>query len=275
PWPAMPCNKGPRQTLLWMGPPRSATSLAPAMPAESCEPWNGLRSRLQRVLLGISKTGSLQTLSHSSTQPHASVDILLFPMELGSQLVGALLWAQPSHAVAPAPATVAATVAAEWHVQAHLHVAVENTGTKTPAVKVVKAVTGGGLRDGGSGGDGGQHCEPAQLVFSQVAMRAVAGVLVDCLVAPHLRSLQQVCAAAHLLAHASDVCALASVLSSAVSEALRSELHVELQVKVAMGAVAVATSATGGGGGATAPLNYGFMLQMRPPSTLTQTQIPA
>ncbi|GLI59316.1 hypothetical protein VaNZ11_001170 [Volvox africanus] len=289
PWSAkMLSSKEPKQPIMWTGSPRNFTLLAPGMSSASCESWTGLRSRLQHVMLGISKTASLHSQSqsqsqlhsrlHSAVQPSPSVDILLVPLELGSQLVGALLWAQPPHAAAAAaPAAAAAeTVATEWHVRAHLHVAVDTGGDKTP---VVGAIIGGGHRDDDSGGVDIKHSEPAKLIFSQTAARTVAGVLVDCMVVPHLRSLQQICAAAHLLAHSSDVSSLASVLSTAVSEALRSELHVELQVRVAMATVAATTSATdaaaGGVAGTAAPLHYGFMLQMRPPSTLTQAQIPA
>ncbi|GIL68262.1 hypothetical protein Vafri_21518 [Volvox africanus] len=282
PWSAMLSSKEPKQAILWMGSPCNSPSLAPGMSSGSCKSWTRLRSRLQHVMLGIYKTGSLHSHLNSHSHLHAAVqpqlDILLVPLELGSQLVGALLWAQPSNAAAAAVAAAeaVATVTTGWHIRAHLHVAVDAEGDKTP---VVGTVIGGGLKDDDGGGVGTKHYEPAQLIFSETAARTVAAVLVDCLVAPHLRSLQQVCAAAHLLAHSSDVCSLASVLSTAVSEALRSELHVELQVRVAMATVAAATSATGAAtgsvAGTTAPLHYGFMLQMRPPSTLTQAQIPA
>ncbi|GLC56675.1 hypothetical protein PLESTB_001133500 [Pleodorina starrii] len=94
---------------------------------------------------------------------------------------------------------------------------------------------------------------------SRELVLGAAAVVTECCLGPHLSDMQRVTVAACDLAAAPDLQGLANCLSSAVTEALASELHVDFAVRLAL--VPYAPGVRGGP-------QFGFLLTEQPPGAM-------
>ncbi len=177
-------------------------AVAKAPGGEDSEAWSALRNRVLSYL-----------------GPEANdIHLVLAPLELGPHLVGALLCVVPTEpptavVVVPSPLVPRSVSVSEGFAEAapegpltephaQAHISTVGGGGGLPSA-VARGCGGGGGRAprrhhrSGGGGSGGGACdgELLRLHWSPRAVRAVLGVLVDCLFAPHLRNILQVGAA--------------------------------------------------------------------------------
>ncbi|GLI70121.1 hypothetical protein VaNZ11_014927 [Volvox africanus] len=160
----------------------------------------------------------------------------LEPLVLGSKLVGALLVVAyagklpHSHErlLAPAPFTSAVTWTGEG----------EGGGVATtPAaptllqrLKLKKSQAAAGAATSGTG-----KCKAGAISTpSPRLLRGIAAAVAQLAFGPHLRAVSRICSACQTLASATSLYVLGAVLSSTISEALAMDLHVNLNVRVAI-----------------------------------------
>ncbi|GIL97153.1 hypothetical protein Vretimale_2884, partial [Volvox reticuliferus] len=159
--------------------------------------------------------------------PPAALRAYLVPLRLGTDLVGALLM-------------VAATAAAP-----------------PPPLKPALPTPDGASRKG-------EVAAQAPPIKRELLM-GVAASVAECCMGPHLTDIQRVTLAACELATAPDLQGIASCISSAVTEALASELHVDFAVRLALVPYVPGMRGTP---------QYGFLLTEQPAATTTQPQVP-